>query len=87
MISIRNSRFIRFNEGAFVIRAELDVDTADELPDYDDFEGHELAQGSIAHVITTGEFYCLAGDNAWYNQDGSDAANYPVTEEEPDDQT
>ncbi|NLT10683.1 MAG: hypothetical protein GXY08_14480 [Ruminococcus sp.] len=85
MISIRNSRFIRFSEGAFVVRAELDVDTASELPAYDFISGQKLAQGSIAHVITTGAFYCLGGDNSWYNQDGSDADKYPVTEGGQDD--
>ena len=64
MISIRNSRFIRFEEGAAVVRAELDVDTAAELPAYDFIAGQCLAQGSIAHVVTTGEFFCLAGTTA-----------------------
>ncbi|MBR3282894.1 MAG: hypothetical protein IKI56_06310 [Ruminococcus sp.] len=85
MISIRNSRFIRFEEGAAVVRAELDVDTAAELPAYDFIAGQCLAQGSIAHVVTTGEFFCLAGDNSWYNQDGSNAEDYPVTPEEEQD--
>ena len=86
MISIRNSRFIRFEDGAATVKVELDVDTAEELPANGYFAGHRLAHGSIAHVLTTGEFYCLAGDNSWYPQDGSNAEDYPITPEEEGEQ-
>ena len=51
------------------IVAEIDVDTADELPVTDGIPGNILHQGSIAYVIKTGEFYVLAGDGRWYSSE------------------
>lgn len=53
---------------------EFDVDTISELPDpY--YNNTIVAHGSIAYIITTGQFYVLAGDGKWYdNADGSTPA-------------
>ena len=75
MITKRTARFIDFVEKDGVRKSceylELDVDTASELPD-GELDGIVIAHGSIAHIVTTGEFYALGGDGKWYNQsDGS----------------
>ncbi len=71
MVTLRNNSFIEFapeSDGKIsVIRAEIDVDTADELPAIDGIPGNILHQGSIAYVIKSGEFYVLASDGKWYN--------------------
>ncbi len=69
MITIRNKHFTKFadNKHTSVIRAEIDVDTVNELPETDGIPGNILHQGSIAYVIKSGEFYVLASDGKWYN--------------------
>ena len=47
---------------------ELDIDSAAELPEADDFEGRLIAQGSIAWDITNGEFYGMDSSGEWHNQ-------------------
>jgi hypothetical protein len=78
MITKRTARFIDFVEKDGVRKSceylELDVDTVAELPD-GEYEGIVIAHGTIAHIVSTGEFYALGGDGKWYNQDGSDAPN------------
>lgn len=50
---------------------EFNVDTIAELPTAT-YQGTNVAHGSIAYIITTGQFYVLAGDGKWYdNADGS----------------
>ncbi len=73
MITIRNSTFIRFNDEVSVERMELDIDSAEELPETDYFEGKEIAQGSIAWDITNGEFYGLTSEGEWVSQSGSES--------------
>ena len=72
MISIRNSVFIKFDDGDSVERMELDIDSAEELPEIDDFDGKIIAQGSIAWDISTGDFYGLDSEGEWHNQNGEE---------------
>lgn len=83
MITVRENIFIRFEDGVSVCRMELDVDSAAELPEADFMDDHLLAQGSIAHDVSTGDFYCIDSEGTWYNQDGS-GAYVPDEEDEPD---
>lgn len=68
MIAVRKNEFIKFEDELSVERMELDVDTADELPEVDFLSGHRLYMGSIAWVIATGEFYAMQSDGTWVNQ-------------------
>lgn len=74
MVTIRSSKFVAFVEADEQRKSkellDLEVDTVDELPD-GEIDGIVIAHGSIAHVITTGDFYSYGGDGNWYNQDGS----------------
>ena len=65
-------------EGRPVQYFEIDVDTADELTNLSVIDGVAVGHGSIAHVVTTGDFYAYKDNGNWYNQDGSDA---PTVEE------
>ena len=78
MISKISSRFIDFVDAGEIRksreRMELVVDTVSELPSVE-FEGIVLDHGSIAYIVTTGQFYVLAGDGKWYDKDeGSTSA-------------
>lgn len=84
MITVRENIFIRFEDGVSVCRMELDVDSAAELPEADFMDDHLLAQGSIAHDISTGDFYCIDSEGTWYNQDGS--GEYAPEDEEEDEE-
>jgi len=68
MVAVRKNEFIKFEDGVSVERMELDVDTAAELPEVDFLSGHKLYMGSIAWVISTGEFYAIQSDGTWVNQ-------------------
>ena len=82
MITKRTARFIDFVEKDGVRKSceylEFDVDTASELPD-GELDGIVIAHGSIAHIVTTGEFYALGGDGKWYNQDDGSIPSDKVT--------
>ncbi len=52
--------------GRVSIRAEIDVDTADELPETDSISGRILHQGSTALIIKEGRIAMLSGDGHWY---------------------
>lgn len=77
MIEIRSERFIRFKDTESgkisVVKAELDCDTAADLPAANGISGRELLMGSIAWDISTGDFYALNSEGTWYKQDGSGA--------------
>lgn len=60
-------------DGTTQIIADIDVDTAADLPEQDGIEGGILGMGSIAHDISTGDYYAMNSGGEWYNQDGSDA--------------
>lgn len=74
MISIRDYMSILSNDDKKHIVAEIDVDSASELPaqQYGEFFLH---MGSIAHDISTGDFYSISSAGTWYKQDGSGAVN------------
>ena len=71
MISIRNENFIKYESGLSVVRMEIDVDSAEELPAKDYFSGRTLYQGSIAWDISTGNFYGMTSLGEWILQKGS----------------
>jgi hypothetical protein len=75
MLAVRESVFIKYDteNEVNIERAELDVDTAADLPSADYIPGRKLYQGSIAHDISTGDFYAMDSTGTWYNQDGSGA--------------
>ncbi len=79
MINIRKQSFISFtDDGKDRVVAEIYVDDVSELPAHDGIDGYELAQGSIAYVVRSGELYVMDGSGAWYNsEDGST----PTTQE------
>ena len=72
MIEIRDTEYIRTKEvdGTVIscVRAEIDCDTADDLPAVDCIQGCELIAGSIAWDISTGDFYGLGSDGTWKKQ-------------------
>ena len=68
MLSIRSEEFIRYERGLSVVRMEIDVDTAEEIPDIDGIAGIILYQGSIAWDISTGNFYGLTSSGEWILQ-------------------
>ena len=71
MLSLRSENFIEHapepNEKISIIRAEIDVDTADELPETDGISGRILHQGSTALIIKEGRIAVLSGDGKWYD--------------------
>ena len=73
MFTVRSMIFVKMVDGVSAVRVELDVDTAADLPAADSVSGYLLWQGSIAHDISTGDFYALDSEGTWYAQDGSGA--------------
>lgn len=74
MILLRSYMEVISNDGKKHIVAELDVDSASELPSQE-YSDYYLHMGSIAHDISTGDIYSINSAGTWYNQDGSGAAN------------
>ena len=74
MIFLRTYYELISGDGKKHIIAELDVDSASDLPSQE-FGEYFLHMGSIAHDISTGNFYSINSAGTWYNQDGSGAAN------------
>ena len=70
MISIRSEKFVKYENGLSVVRMEIDIDSADELPEVGYFSGRKLCQGSIAWDISTGSFYGLTSTGDWVLQTG-----------------
>lgn len=72
MVRIRSERYLETveAEGARISKvvAELDCDTASDLPTVDGLEGCVLAMGSIAWDISTGDFYGLNSSGSWIKQ-------------------
>ena len=68
MISIKSEDFKYYSNGVSTVRADIIVDSAEELPDIDDISGRILFQGSIAWDISTGDFYALTSTGEWINQ-------------------
>ena len=65
-MTIRNESFLRFNGDLSEVIAEINVDTADELPEVDGISGRILHQGSTALIIKEGKLAVLSGDGHWY---------------------
>lgn len=84
MITVRESKFIKFEGGVSVELMDLDIGSASELPTADFIEGKLLYQGSIAHDISTGNFYAIDSEGTWFNQDGS--GEYEPEDEEEDEE-
>ena len=42
MVSIRNEKFVKYEDNLSVVRVRINVDSADELPETDDFSGKKL---------------------------------------------
>lgn len=77
MIDIRKEIFKGYEdteEGRLsVVKVEIDIDSAEDLPAVDELSGRKLYMGSIAWDISTGDFYALNSEGTWYKQDGSGA--------------
>ena len=65
-MNIRDEKFIRFENGRSMHIVEIDCDTVSDLPEPQD----NWLMGSIAHVISTGDFYELSSSGEWVNQTG-----------------
>jgi hypothetical protein len=74
MILLRSYESIISSDGKNHIIAEIDVDTASELPPQE-YGEYFLHMGSIARDVSTGAFYSINSSGTWYNQDGSGAAS------------
>ena len=72
---IRSSEGIKYEDGKNYVRFEFDIDAASELSGLSDAvnalnPNTVIAQGSIAWVIGTGEFYGMTSEGSWVNQTG-----------------
>jgi len=72
MVQLRDYIEVMSSDGKTHIIAEIDVDTASELP-AQEYGPYFLNMGSIARDISTGDFYSMDSTGTWYNQDGSGA--------------
>lgn len=68
MVSIRNEKFVKYEDNLSVVRVRINVDSADELPETDDFSGKILYQGSTARDLSTGDLYALTSSGEWIKQ-------------------
>lgn len=71
MVSIRNEKFVKYEDNLSVVRVRINVDSADELPETDDFSGKILYQGSTARDLSTGDLYALTSSGEWIKQSAS----------------
>lgn len=69
---IRTAEFIKYEGNTNYVRYEFDIDAASELSGLAAAvdPGTTIAQGSIAWVIGTGEFYGMTAAGNWVNQTG-----------------
>ncbi len=67
-MNIKEEKLIRFENGISKYIAEIDCDTPGDLP----VPADSWLMGSIAHVISTGNFYALNSSGEWVNQTGDD---------------
>lgn len=67
-ISIRSRERIDTKDDKPVNRVEMDVDTVAELPAVNSATSEIYGIGSIAWVISTGDFYGLTSSGEWVNQ-------------------
>ncbi len=82
MLTVRQENFISFDETGkkSIVTAQIDVDTADELPEVDGIPGRILHQGSKALVIREGWTAVLGSDGRWYDISGKKTAPVEVVE-------
>ena len=66
MLTVISENHITFGETDSVVRANIIVDTADELPTVDGIPGRILHQGSMAVISKQGKVAILSGDGHWY---------------------
>ncbi|MBR1750448.1 MAG: hypothetical protein IJ740_06115, partial [Ruminococcus sp.] len=73
-MEILREKFLGFNGGRTLVRAELCVDSAAELPGKNDISGRTLAAGSLAWDISAGKFFGLKADGTWVDQEEGETA-------------
>lgn len=86
MVSIRNEKFVKYEDNLSVVRVKINVDSADELPETDDFSGKILYQGSTARDLSTGDLYALTSEGEWILQTaggGSGTSDYGQLSNKP----
>lgn len=86
MVSIRNEKFVKYEDNLSVVRVRINVDSADELPETDDFSGKILYQGSTARDLSTGDLYALTSEGEWILQTaggGSGTSDYGQLSNKP----
>ena len=73
MVLLREYKNILTGDGKKHILAEFSVDSSSDLPsqEYGDFFIH---MGSIAHDISTGDFYSIDSSGTWHKQGSSSAS-------------
>ncbi|MBR5514427.1 MAG: hypothetical protein IKV85_10665 [Ruminococcus sp.] len=69
-MTIRNEEHIKCEDGVAVVRAEIDVDTVEELPVPAVAGEKKLCQGSTALVIDSGLLVILNGNGEWVSCKG-----------------
>ncbi len=67
---IRNEEHVKYEGGMAVVRAEIDVDTVDELPVPAVAGEKKLCQGSTALVVNSGLLVILNGNGEWVDCKG-----------------
>ena len=73
MITVRDRVFIKYSNGICYERMELELDSPADMPAADHMSGFGIYQGSLAHIISTGDIYAMDSTGTWYNQNGSGA--------------
>ena len=68
---IKNERFLSYSDGTAIVLADIEMDSAGDLPEVNAFADRLLAKGSVAHDINTGDYYCLNSSGIWKKQKSS----------------
>ena len=69
-MTISKEIYVKSVGGLSEIIAEINVDTSNELPKFDNISGRILHQGSTALIINEGKLAVLSGDGKWYGVSG-----------------
>ena len=70
MLTVRSREVVKYRDEESkipLVRYEIDCDTTDDLPERIN-DGEDIAQGSIAWVIGTGEIYGYQSTGDWVKQ-------------------
>lgn len=67
MAQIRSIIAVNSSDGKTHVIAELHVDSSSDLPEKN-FGNYVLELGSIAHDVSTGDFYAIDSSGEWHNQ-------------------